>query len=73
MPTVTVAEAKASLSRPIDQACRGEGIIIKGQKCSARLVPIAAYAGKRRPGALRRKLEIGPDFLDPLPPEELGE
>lgn len=73
MPTFTVAEAKASLSRLIDQACRGEEIIIKGQKCSARLVPITARTGKRRPGALRGKLEIGPDFLDPLPPEELGE
>jgi antitoxin (DNA-binding transcriptional repressor) of toxin-antitoxin stability system len=73
MPTFTVAEAKANLSLLIDQACRGEEIIIKGRKCSARLVPIEAYTGKRRPGALQGKLKIGPNFLDPLPPDELGE
>ncbi len=73
MPIFTIAEARASLSRLIDRACRGEEIIIQGRECSTRLVPIAAYKGKRSPGALRGKLKIGPDFFDPLPPDELGE
>ena len=72
METVTIHKAKTELSRLIEKACRGEEIVIaKGKKPVVRLVAIADAKGQRKPGALRGKLKVGPEFFDPLPPEEL--
>ena len=72
MVTVTVHKAKTDLSRLIEKACKGEEIVIaRGKKPVVRLVPIPDAQAKRKPGALRGKLKIGPEFFEPLPPDEL--
>jgi prevent-host-death family protein len=72
MKTVTIHEAKTNLSRLIERACRGEEIIIsRGSDPVARLVPIAGRKGQRKLGMLKGKLIVGPEFFEPLPPEEL--
>jgi prevent-host-death family protein len=72
MPTVTIHQAKTNLSKLIERASQGEEIIIaRGPKPVAKLVPIGAIKGKRQPGSLKGKLEIGPEFFEPLPEDEL--
>ncbi|HEY6265091.1 MAG TPA: type II toxin-antitoxin system Phd/YefM family antitoxin [Candidatus Acidoferrum sp.] len=73
MTVVTVHQAKTNLSRLIKKAADGEEVIIaRGSKPVARLVPVGEYKGKRRPGSLKGKLQVGPEFFEPLPPEELS-
>jgi len=67
----TVHQAKTNLSRLIKEAEKGaEVIITRGKKPVAKLVPITPKA-RRVFGALKGKLSIGPEFFEPLPPEEL--
>lgn len=73
MPTITIHKAKTNLSRLIERAAAGEEIIIaRGSKPVARLVPIGAVKGKRQPGSMKGKLEIGPEFFEPVPDDELA-
>jgi prevent-host-death family protein len=73
MASVKVHEAKTNLSKLIEQACRGEEVIIaRGTIPVVRLVPVGKVRGRRQPGALRGKLQVGPEFFDPLPAEELS-
>jgi prevent-host-death family protein len=70
--TVTIHEAKTNLSRLIEKACRGEEIIIaRGANPVVRLVPIGGAKGRRKLGMLKGKLVVGPEFFEPLPPDEL--
>jgi prevent-host-death family protein len=72
MKTVTIHEAKTNLSRLIEKACHGEEIIIaRGPRPVVRLVPIEKKKGRRELGLLKGKLIVGPEFFEPLPPEEL--
>jgi antitoxin (DNA-binding transcriptional repressor) of toxin-antitoxin stability system len=72
METITIHRAKTELSRLIARACRGEEIVIaRGKKPVVRLVAIEDKAGQRKPGAWKGKIEIGPEFFEPLPKEEL--
>jgi len=72
MSTVTIHKAKTQLSRLIQKACRGEEIIIaRGSKPVARLVAIEDTPAQRVPGAWKGKVHVGPEFFEPLPPEEL--
>ncbi len=72
METVSIQRAKTQLSRLIRKACRGEEIVIaRGSKPMVRLIAIQEKNGKRQPGALKGKIKIGPEFFEPLPPEEL--
>ena len=73
MPTITIHKAKTNLSSLIERAAAGEEIIIaRGSKPVARLVPIGAVKGKRQPGSMKGKLEIGPEFFEPLSEDELA-
>lgn len=73
MKTVTIHQAKTNLSRLIEKACRGEEIIIaRGPDPVVRLVPVAATKGRRKLGMLKGKLEVGPEFFEPLPDDELS-
>jgi prevent-host-death family protein len=73
MTVVTVHQAKTNLSRLIKKAADGEEVIIaRGSKPVARLVPVGESKGKRQPGSLKGKLRVGPEFFEPLPPEELS-
>jgi antitoxin (DNA-binding transcriptional repressor) of toxin-antitoxin stability system len=72
METITIHKAKTQLSRLIEKVCRGEEIIIaRGKQPVAKLVALEGNRGKRKPGAWKGKIQIGPEFFDPLPPEEL--
>ncbi|HKI27745.1 MAG TPA: type II toxin-antitoxin system prevent-host-death family antitoxin [Candidatus Sulfotelmatobacter sp.] len=72
MKTFTIHEAKTNLSRLIEKACRGEEIVIaRGPEPVARLVPISSRKNRRKLGILKGKLVVGPEFFEPLPPEEL--
>ncbi len=74
MPTVTIHQAKTNLSKLIERASQGEEIIIaRGSKPVAKLVPLGAVKGKRQPGSLKGKLEIGPEFFEPMTDAELAE
>jgi len=63
----TVTEAKAQLSALLDRVSRGEEVIIsRAGKPVAALVPYDPERRPRRPGRLRGKIRIAPDF-DELP------
>ena len=73
MRIVTISEAKKSLSRLIKRASEGEEVIIaRGSKPVARLVPIVEAKKKRKPGSMKGKLSVGPEFFEPLPDDELS-
>ena len=73
MSVVTIHQAKTNLSRLIQKAANGEEVIIaRGSKAVARLVPMGEIKGKRQPGSLKGRLQVGPEFLEPLPSEELA-
>jgi len=70
---VTIHQAKTNLSKLIAQACDGEEIvIIRGSKPVARLVPISDIQRRRQPGALRGRLNVGREFFEALPADELA-
>jgi prevent-host-death family protein len=72
MKTVTIHKAKTNLSRLIREARNGEDIVIASRsEPMVRLTPIPATLGKRKPGRLKGQFKLGPEFFDPLPPEEL--
>ena len=61
---VNMHQAKASLSRLVEQALAGEEVVIaRNGEPLVRLVPVLKKAGiPRVPGQLKGKIEIGPDF-----------
>ncbi len=72
MATVTVHQAKTTLSKLIERASAGEEIVIaKGKVPVARLLPIVARAG-RKFGAMRGKARVDEKFFESLPEDELG-
>lgn len=71
MSTVSVHAAKTHLSELLARVEAGEEITIARRNVPvARLVPLAPKA-RRRFGALRGKIDIGPEFFEPLPPDEI--
>jgi prevent-host-death family protein len=72
MTRVTIHEAKTNLSRLIEQVEKGgEVVISRRDKPVARLVPIETARPERKPGRFKGQFEIGPEFFEPLPEEEL--
>lgn len=70
MTTVNIHEAKTHLSRLLEQAARGDEVLIaKAGKPIARLVPIAAKK-PRQPGIAKGRVTEA--FFEPLPEEELA-
>ncbi len=68
MKTVGVHEAKTHLSRLLEKVEAGEEVIIaRSGRPVARLVPLRPSA--RRPGGLKGKIKVHPDFDSPLPEE----
>ena len=69
---ITIHKAKTNLSRLIELACGGEDIVIsRGSEPVVRLVPMKDERGRRQAGALRGKLQVGPEFFEPLPSDEV--
>ncbi len=72
MLTATIHQAKTNLSRLLEQAERGEEVLIaRGNKVVAKLVPVAATPRRRRLNILQGKVKVGRKFFEPLPQEEL--
>jgi prevent-host-death family protein len=71
MGIYNVHEAKTHLSRLLERVAEGEEIIIaKSGRPVAKLVRVAVEP--RRPGRLKGRIRVGPDFDDPLPEEVLA-
>jgi prevent-host-death family protein len=72
METVTIHTAKTNLSQLLARVEAGEEIILaRGKQPIAKLVPFQPPPKKRRFGALRGIITIGPEFFEPLPEQEL--
>jgi prevent-host-death family protein len=72
MRIVNIDVAKTQLSRLVEDAAKGEEILIaKAGKPFARLVPLVEARPKRRLGGLAGKVRISEDFDAPLPDDIL--
>lgn len=68
MATVNIHEAKTHLSRLLERVENGEEVVIgRAGKPIAKLVPLERKP--RRPGGLKGKIRVHPDFDQPLPDE----
>ena len=66
MKSVNIHEAKTHLSRLVEQVIHGEEVVIaKRGRPVAKLVRISP--APRRPGRLKGKIHMAPDFDAPLP------
>jgi antitoxin (DNA-binding transcriptional repressor) of toxin-antitoxin stability system len=73
METVTIHIAKTTLSQLLARVEAGEEIILaRGKEPIAKLVPYQTPRTKRRFGALRGVISVGPEYFEPLPEEELA-
>lgn len=71
MGVFNVHDAKTHLSRLLERVAQGEEVIIaKSGRPVAKLVPVPAEP--RRPGRLKGRIRLGPDFDEPLPEEVLA-
>ena len=67
---VSIYEAKARLSRLVEDAAAGHDVIIaKAGVPRARLVAVQPPVKRRRPGGAKGRIRIAADFDDPLPPD----
>ncbi len=65
---VNIHDAKTNLSRLLDRVSKGAEIVIaKAGKPVARLVPIESAAPARKPGFLKGRITIAPDFDAAIP------
>ena len=74
MTVVTIHNAKTNLSRLLARVEAGEEIVLaRGKQPVARIVPFESRPVKREFGALRGIVSVGPEFFEPLPPEDLAD
>lgn len=72
MSIVNIHAAKTHLSRLIEDAIAGEDVIIaRNNEPVVRLVPVNPREPRKQFGAMKGLVEIGPEFFEPLPTEEL--
>jgi prevent-host-death family protein len=72
MKIVTIHTAKTTLSQLLARVEAGEEIVLaRGKEPIAKLVPFQPLATRRRFGALRGTVSVGPEFFDRLPEQEL--
>jgi prevent-host-death family protein len=73
METVTIHTAKTTLSQLLARVEAGEEIVLaRAKEPIAKLAPLRPRATKRRFGALREIVGVGPEFFEPLPEQELA-
>jgi len=71
MGVFNVHDAKTHFSRLLDRVAQGEEVIIaKSGRPVAKLVRVASKP--RKPGRLKGRIRISPDFDEPLPAEVLA-
>jgi prevent-host-death family protein len=72
----TMHEAKTQLSKLVERALAGEEVVLthgRSRKPVVKLVPVQAAPTHKRPfGLYKGQIEIGPEFFEPLPDEELA-
>jgi antitoxin (DNA-binding transcriptional repressor) of toxin-antitoxin stability system len=72
----TMHEAKTQLSKLVERALAGEEVILthgRNRVPVVMLVPVKAPNLRERPiGLYKGQIEIGPEFFEPLPEEELA-
>ena len=74
MRKATIFEAKTNLSDLIARAQKGEEVIIttgRERKPVARIVAVDPAPERRRIGFMKGEGNVGPEFFDPLPEDEL--
>ena len=72
MEIVTIHTAKTTLSQLLVRVEAGAEIVLaRGKEPIAKLVPFHRPPSKRQFGALRGVISVGPEFLEPLPEQEL--
>ena len=74
MTRVTIHEAKTHLSRLLEEVEKGgEVVISRRNKPIARLVPMepSQPQPRRIPGRFAGQFELGAEFFEPLPEDEL--
>jgi prevent-host-death family protein len=68
MNVVSLHAAKTHLSRLVDDAAKGEDVVIaKAGRPIVRLVPVSNESRRRGFGSMTGKIRIGKNFDDPLP------
>ena len=73
MVRITVAEAKAGLSRYLDSVERGETIIVcRHNEPIAEIRPVPKQLREPRPVGIDRGMTVPESFFDPLPQEFLA-
>jgi prevent-host-death family protein len=73
METVTIHAAKTKLSQLLARVEAGEEIILaRGKTPVAKLTPYTPPANKRQFGRYKGVFQVGPEFFEPLPEEELA-
>ena len=71
--TLNLYEAKTQLSRLVEEAAKGDEIVIaKAGIPRARLVGLAPKKHVRRPGGMKGRIRMSADFDAPLPPDLLA-
>ncbi len=74
MPNATIFEAKTNLSKLVQRALNGEDVRItsgRERKPVVRLVPVDSVRASQRLGFLEGLGDVGPEFFEPLPEDEL--
>jgi prevent-host-death family protein len=70
---VTLTAAGKNIARLIEKVANEEEVILTlRSKPVARLVKCAEVKAERKPGSMKGKFEIGPEFFEPLPADELA-
>jgi antitoxin (DNA-binding transcriptional repressor) of toxin-antitoxin stability system len=78
MTTIALQDAQTDLPNLIKRVLDGEDVVIEAGTSKIRLTIIeapptcAAEANGRGFGMLKGQIEIGPEFFEPLSPEEAG-
>ena len=73
MAQFTVHQAKTNLSKLMAAAERGEEVVIaRRDKPAVRLVAVEVARPQRVFGSMKGLIDIGPEFFEPLPDDELA-
>ena len=75
MKRVSITEAKKMLAELIEEVSKGSDVVITRRgKPVVHLSPVASSAtsstAPRRAGALKGKIHVGPEFFEPILPDE---
>ncbi len=72
MKIVTIHAAKTQLSQLLARVEAGEEIVLaRGKTPIAKLSRYAAPDARRKSGSMKGQIDVGPEFFEPLPEDEL--